>query len=176
MQNIAADSSPKNDPQDSDDELESSIGFAIAEVSRVTRRALYMRIAEYGVRGGSWYLLRVLWKEDNLTQREIATKLGLTEPSVQEMLKAMEKDGLVSRERDLADRRKIRISLTPCAQRLREPLIALSKELNEIILSDLDDQEQANFKSYLQRVVASVNGTIPLDLKAEAAGASAKKQ
>lgn len=63
-----------------DDELESSIGFAIAEVSRVARRALYVRIAEYGVRGGSWYLLRVLWKADGLSQREIANKLGLTEP------------------------------------------------------------------------------------------------
>ncbi|QCS64497.1 MarR family winged helix-turn-helix transcriptional regulator [Achromobacter denitrificans] len=170
-----------------DDELESSIGFAIAEVSRVARRALYVRIAEYGVRGGSWYLLRVLWKADGLSQREIANKLGLTEPSVQEMLKAMEKDGLVSRERDLSDRRKIRVYLTDHARALQKPLLELSKELNAIILSGLTLEEQSNFTNYLlriscrltehmERVSPSTISSVSLDLRAEVAGANGKKE
>ncbi|MDB5745039.1 MAG: MarR family transcriptional regulator [Polaromonas sp.] len=168
-----------------DDNLDDAIGFLIAETSRHVRRSLYARIAEHDVRGGSWYPLRVLWQRDGLTQREIADRLGITEPSVQEMIRAMEKDGLVERRRDEADKRKIHIHLSPHARKLRKPLLAISDEVNQIAMSGLTPGDQQLLKLLLKRVKISLaedfrelNGmqkakTI-LNFKDEARGATVK--
>ncbi|MES2414729.1 MAG: MarR family transcriptional regulator [Pseudomonadota bacterium] len=138
------------------DELDDAIGFLISETSRHVRRSLYARIAEHQVRGGSWYPLRVLWQKDGLSQREIADRLGITEPSVQEMIRAMEKDGLVERHRDELDKRKVRIYLSAHAKKLRKPLLAISNEVNRIALSGLTAADQQLLKLSLKRVKISL--------------------
>lgn len=139
------------------DDLSSAVGFLISETSRHVRRSLYARIAAYEVRGGSWYPLRVLWQQDGLTQRDIALRLGITEPSVQEMIRAMEKDGLVERKRDTEDKRKIRIYLTSHAQTLRGPLLAIADEVNGVALQALNKTEQKQFMKMLRQVCSSLS-------------------
>lgn len=139
------------------DDLSNAVGFLIAEASRHVRRSLYSRIAAYGVRGGSWYPLRVLWQRDGLTQREIATRLGITEPSTHEMLRAMEADGLVERRRNDEDRRKMRIYLTRRAEKLREPLLAIADEVNGVALAGLKKTEQRQLKLALQHVIQQLS-------------------
>ena len=77
------------------DRLTDSLGFLIVDSGRYVKRSLYARIANHGIRGGAWFVLRVLWQRDGLTQRELAGRLGLMEPSVQEMLRAMERERLL---------------------------------------------------------------------------------
>lgn len=134
------------------DRLTDSLGFLIVDSGRYVKRSLYARIANHGIRGGAWFVLRVLWQRDGLTQRELAGRLGLMEPSVQEMLRAMERDGLVTRQRDEQDRRKVRIRVTERARELEPALMGIAEEVNTLMLSGLNAAEEALLKLLLCKV------------------------
>src|SRR5205085_9201737 len=68
-------------------------------------RALQVRLAEHGVSHGHWSFLRVLWEGDGLTQRELSTRAGLTEPTAFYALRALESLGYVTR-RATGERRR----------------------------------------------------------------------
>lgn len=101
-------------------------------------------------------MLRVLWQRDDVTQRELAQRLGLMEPSVQEMLRAMERDGLVTRQRDRHDRRKMRIRLTERARTLEHELMGIARDVNSLMLSDLGAAEETLLKLLLRKVRATL--------------------
>lgn len=138
------------------DHLSDSLGFLIADSGRHVKRSLYARIAIHGIRGGAWFVLRVLWQGDGMTQRELAQRLGLMEPSVQEMLRAMERDGLVTRQRDEQDRRKVRIRLTERARTLEPVLMGIAEDVNTLMLSGLNAAEEALLKLLLRKVRATL--------------------
>ncbi len=147
-----------DEPQDRHlpESLDDSLGFLIADSGRFVRRSLYARIARHGIRGGAWFMLRVLWQRDDVTQRELAQSLGLMEPSVQEMLRAMERDGLVTRQRDKHDRRKMRIRLTERARGLEHELMGIARDVNSLMLSDLGAAEETLLKLLLRKVRATL--------------------
>ena len=132
--------------------LDESLGFLIADSARFVKRSLYARISLHGVRGGSWFVLRALWLQDGVTQRELAQRLGLMEPSVLEMVRAMERDGLIVRQRDEVDRRKMRVYLTKHARSLEPPLMRIAEEVNTLMLSGLNPAEEALLKLLLRKV------------------------
>lgn len=132
--------------------LDESLGFLIADSARYVKRSLYARIARHGVRGGSWFVLRALWQRDGVTQRELAQRLGLMEPSVLEMLRAMERDGLVTRQRDEVDRRKVRIHVTPHARAMEPALMTIAEDVNTMMLTGLNASEEALLKLLLRKV------------------------
>ena len=61
--------------------LDGSVGYQVRLTHRLIQRELQSRIAPYGVQLGMWYLLRVLWEEDGLTQRQLSQRIGIMEPT-----------------------------------------------------------------------------------------------
>ncbi|AEF88781.1 regulatory protein MarR [Delftia sp. Cs1-4] len=132
--------------------LDSSLGFLISDTARHVKRLLYPGIAQLGIRGGSWYVLRALFEADGVTQRELANRLGTTQPSTLEMLRSMEKEGLVHFQRDTLDRRKLRIYLTDKALKLKTPLLRAAGEANSILLGGLTQAQEILLKTMLGTV------------------------
>lgn len=131
------------------DELDDSLGFLITDAARYGKRLLYNEISEYGIRGGYWYFLRTLWQEDGCSQRELADRLSQVEPSVLEMVRAMERDGLVERRHDPNDRRKRLVFLTEKAKKLHGELMEIVEWENDLIRSVLTLPEQILLKKNL---------------------------
>ena len=138
--------------------LDESLGFLIAEAERASKRVLFARIAEHGIRRGGWYVLRALWESEGMTQRELAQRLGLMETSVLEMVRAMESDGLVTRTRDTEDLRKVRIHLTAQGRAIEPQLMQVAHSVNEQMVQDLSPAEAVLLKLLLKRVRASLLG------------------
>jgi DNA-binding MarR family transcriptional regulator len=134
------------------DALDESIGFLICDAARFIKRTLYGRLSARGVRGGSWFLLRLLWLRDGITQAELSQKLGLMQPSVLEMLLAMERDGLIYRTRDAKDRRRVLIYLTPRAKRLESELMSVAREVNALMLRDIPTSSEATLKTAVRNI------------------------
>jgi DNA-binding MarR family transcriptional regulator len=62
----------------------------------------------------------VLWQYDGLAQNVMADLIGSDRPTLTAILKLMNAQGLVRRDRDAADNRHQRVYLTPEGRRLRE--------------------------------------------------------
>ena len=67
-------------------------------------------------------LLCKLFHEDGMTQSEIAQQLSIQGATVTDILRRMEEVGMVTRRRDLADNRLVRVYLSE-AGRGKEPSI-----------------------------------------------------
>lgn len=165
--------------------LDESIGFLLNETSRLSRRLLYGRLASKGIRGASWYVLRVLWEGDGVTQRELAERLGMTQPSTLEMLRSMEREDLIRFERDALDKRKTRVYLTVRAKDLKVPLLHVAEEATGIVIQQLSQPEQVALRLLLRTVrdttLAALaqetqNGSVALDLRSENADVESKKE
>jgi DNA-binding MarR family transcriptional regulator len=60
-----------------------------------------------------YLVMRVLWEQDDRPVHELGELLRLDGGTLTPLLKRMETAGLVSRQRDVTDERRVRILLTP---------------------------------------------------------------
>jgi DNA-binding MarR family transcriptional regulator len=111
------------------------LAHLIKDATRGLTRALQMRLTEHAVAFGHWTFLRILWENDGITQRELSERAGLMEPTTFSALKAMEKLGYVTRRQQPDSRKKVYVFLTPKGRALREKLVPLAEEVNEIAVA-----------------------------------------
>jgi DNA-binding MarR family transcriptional regulator len=93
-----------------------------------------------------------LWLEDGISQRELAKRLGVMEPWALEMVRSMERDGLVMRTRDEADRRRLKLTLTEKARSLEPKMMNIASEVNRLMLEGLTESEEVLLKLLLKKV------------------------
>jgi len=108
------------------------LAHLVKDATRALVRALQMRLAEHAVSFGHWTFLRILWEGDRLTQRELSERAGVMEPTTFAALKAMERRGYIRRRKFAGDRKKIYVLLTAKGRALRDVLVPLAEEVNNV--------------------------------------------
>ncbi len=129
------------------------LAHLVRDAARGLTRALHMRLAAHGVSFGHWIFLRVLWEEDGLTQRALAERAGLTEATTSSALAAMQRLGIIRREPQAGNRRKLAVVLTPKGRRLKRRLVPLAVEVNQVAVRGARAAEMAAARSLLLRVI-----------------------
>jgi DNA-binding MarR family transcriptional regulator len=81
---------------------------------------------------GHWAILRVLWEDQGITQKNISLRTGLMEPTVHQALVNMENQNIIVRERVNGNQKKWHVFLTSNGQQLREKLEPLALEVNQL--------------------------------------------
>jgi MarR family transcriptional regulator, organic hydroperoxide resistance regulator len=135
---------------------ETSPGSLIRELHRLQVRVLQERLARHRVAIGAWNYLRILWQQDGITQRALSRRNGVNDATTREGIDAMERAGLVRRERDPVDRRSTRLRLTSRALRLKDRLLPLAIDLNHSILEGFTRTEADQFVRHLLRARANL--------------------
>ncbi len=128
----------------------------IREVHRQFGRVLQQRIGELGLTLGTWYFLRALWEEDGLSQRELSHRIGTMEPTTVSALNAMERLGLVRRERDPHDKRRRRVFLTDHGRSLKDEALGLLDELDRQALAGFSKAEAEQLHGLLGGVLRNL--------------------
>lgn len=144
-----------------------SIGYLTRIAFRAFSRALELRTAPHGVSSGQWRFLRVLWREDGLTQRELSRRVGMREPTTVIALKSLERSGFVTRRKSEEDRRKVHVFLTDTARALQPVLLPAVAEVNDVALAGLTRSEIDILRKALTQVgrnlAADVGEDTPTD-------------
>jgi MarR family transcriptional regulator for hemolysin len=88
---------------------------------KLVRERLDERLAAQGGSLPQWVVLRALSEEPRLSHRDLAARMYLTGPTITHHLDRMEAGGLITRTRDVVDRRVVYVAMTPAgAERFRE--------------------------------------------------------
>lgn len=132
------------------------LAHLVKDASRGLVRALQMRLAEHAVSFGHWTFLRILWEEDGLTQRELSARAGLMEPTTFSALKTMEKLGYVVRRQASDNKKNVYVYLTDKGRRLKERLVPLAEEVNEIAVEGINPAEVALVRRLLLKMVTNL--------------------
>ena len=130
-------------------------GFLVTKIKQLGDRIFERILAEKNIdafNGAQGRILYVLWQEDGVPIKIISEKSGLAITSLTTMLERMEKNGLISRKVDEADKRKTLLFLTDKAKELKEAYDSVSNEMGNIYYRDFTDKEILQFEEYLNRI------------------------
>jgi DNA-binding MarR family transcriptional regulator len=121
------------------------VGFLLAKASQRFNEVLMARFAERGfpeVRASYGSVLVPLFEQDGLRPSEIGARARLSKQAMTSLVKACEQDGLVARDRDPADGRAFRVSLTGRGRELRAVAGELLRELDRELVAVLGRRDR----------------------------------
>src|SRR3546814_9617685 len=95
-------------------------------------RDVEKRVSGFNITGGQYFVLRQLWTDDGIAQRQLSLKLGVCEPTIAIALRKLEDIGLVSREKNRKNRRELLAYLTRAGQDIRPVLESASFDVNHM--------------------------------------------
>lgn len=134
-------------------DYQSSMGFVINSTAKMFVKALDTELRKsVGLTFSQWKILVMLSLKDGTTQKEIAGGLGLEGATLIPILDKMEKDGLVVRKVDLADRRNNRIYRTDKAENLWPAMVDCALKIREISVRDIPSTHVTITRDSLQKI------------------------
>jgi DNA-binding MarR family transcriptional regulator len=143
--------------------VESLLSWRLVVAGRLVRTMADANLdAQAGGAPALGALLR-LADEDGISQAELARRQRVESPSMCRMVDRLEREGLVSRERDLADRRVIRVRITPAGRTAAEAGREAVAELEERAFGALTREERQTLADLLGRLLEGLPelGTAP---------------
>ena len=135
-----------------------SIGYRIKLLSQLLGRNFQERLDPYGLTPFHWVVLCCLWSEDGLATSAIGAKLQQVGGTLTGVLDRMEERGLIIRQRDLSDRRMVRIWLTDTGRELETALPPMALNLREKAMAGFSDREREQFSQLIDRAIANLLG------------------
>ena len=151
------DGGPRDDPF----VIEESVGYLVGRLSRAFTRELAGRLAAHGVSVGQWAVLAFLWAQDGRSQGELSRGVAIEDATMVRTIDRMERDGLVRRERDAGDRRRINIFLTDKGRSLQDSLVPCTVAVNEAATRTFTDAEKRQLGEFLRRMTGALEDAPP---------------
>jgi DNA-binding MarR family transcriptional regulator len=109
--------------------LDNQLCFAVYAAAHAFNATYKPLLEPLGLTYPQYLVMLVLWQEDGVTVSAIGGRLGLDSGTLTPLLKRLEAAGLVSRIRDTADERQVRITLTGPGRALKAKAKGIPQEL-----------------------------------------------
>jgi DNA-binding MarR family transcriptional regulator len=129
-------------------------------------RSLMLRLRKESLLYGHWTLLRILWKTDGITQRQLSEQAGVTEPTTFGALQAMEKLGYITRQKM---GKQMRIFVAPKGAALKQRVLPAAEEVNRIALDGVAQDDLAATRRTLLAMIENLAADERAWIEAEAA-------
>lgn len=149
---------------------------------------LYSRylIGRWGLTGPQLYVLKELSQDEGISVSQLTRAVHLSQPTVTGILDRLERRGLIHRHRSETDKRRVVVWLTEGGREILSHAPQLLQESFTRKFNELEDWEQTQILSALQRVVSmmeaehvqvpQVVSTAPIDTALEHAEALYDRQ
>lgn len=105
-----------------------------------------------GIQSGSIGILSLIWMNPGISQNDLAANLAMKKSAVAKLVKQLETDGLLTRNRVSGDRRMNSIILTAQGHELMGRIRSLTVILNENITKEIPREELAVFFRVLEKL------------------------
>ena len=139
--------------------LQDDLTLVLSIVAHVSRETLEHHLAEMRLGVREHVVLNVI-EAGAPTQLAIATRAGLDKSTLLPVLDRLESQQLIERRPDPSDRRARVITLTPAGRRALDKSSRRVTSIESDLLTDLDPEEQAQFRSFLRRIVEGRMSTL----------------
>ena len=129
------------------------MGLLLAETARLWRTKLDQRLKPLGLSMGKWRTLAHLAHGgDKLTQKEIAARIGVEEPTLAGILDRLEQDGWVKRKSHAGDRRCKTVHLQKRSGAVLNQIFNTAQRLRRELLTDIPVRDLETCIAVLARI------------------------
>ncbi len=125
------------------------LGSAMKLVRTMKRRER----PEGGSSRGMMRLLAVLSKNPGISPKELAEHLEIRPASLSERIRKLEEEGIIRRDTDEEDLRRIKVTIMPRGEAILKETRAMREEDRKLITEVLSEEEQKMFCKISQKLV-----------------------
>jgi DNA-binding MarR family transcriptional regulator len=134
--------------------LKNQLCFPIYAASRLITREYQPHLDKLGITYPQYLVLMVLWESDARSVNEIAKKLILNTNTITPLLKRMESQDIIKRQRSENDERKVIVKLTEKGKRMQTEAASIPAELTSGLSSvALDLEDLRALKDKLSKII-----------------------
>jgi len=139
--------------------IEKSVGFFIYRTALLMKSALQRTLKEEGfnITAEQWAILRVLWEEEGLSQKEIGDRLFKDKPNVTRIVDALERKRLLFRQAVHNDRRKYALYLTKEGKKLQAELLPIAQQMIEKATNSLTKSDLETLQNLLNIIYGNLS-------------------
>ncbi|MBZ4684057.1 MAG: hypothetical protein PWP46_1796 [Fusobacteriaceae bacterium] len=121
-------------------------------VSKMHFKTVVQELEKIGLYKGQPPVLFMLYKNDGITQNEIAEKMHISKATLTKMLQRMEKNDFITRKKDEKDKRITRVYITEKSIKLKPLIDEKLKNINDTSFNNFSNEEKELMKSLLLKV------------------------
>lgn len=114
-------------------------------------------LREHGVTDHQWRILRALAEASSLEMQELSVICEVQPPSLSRIMPKLEQEGLIARENDPGDQRRVVASLTPNGRRLVDTVSQGSAAIYRDLLDTMGDDTIEELQAALAHLVATLD-------------------
>ncbi len=140
------------------EDLSRNFGFILNDVARLLRTSFDRRVKQLGLTRSQWWVLTFLFRNDGVTQSELADTLEIEKPTLGRLIDRLEAKGWVRREADAKDRRAWRVHLTEEIEPAMQMMRAIAAEVRRDALAGLSAAEREHFVDTLLKIKTNLAG------------------
>jgi DNA-binding MarR family transcriptional regulator len=121
----------------------------MSRVMHMSMEQIRILFEQYDLKPGQAGILFMLSHEGEMSQREMATLMNVTPPSITTAIQKMEKIKLIKRKLDDKDQRIMRLSLTEKGKECVKYTKEVTVKMDEILFRDMSQEEKMLFRRLL---------------------------
>jgi DNA-binding MarR family transcriptional regulator len=148
---------------DDDYSIMSSTGYWVTLLAKSIDCDLEERLKAHGVTRATWALLSAIFHHKKTTPAALASFIGIDGAAITRHLDRIEKQGLILRERSVADRRSVNLKLTRKGLDLLPKLVAESKATNQKFQAGFTSTEVKEIQRAIRKLLSNGH-VVPLDI------------
>ena len=129
--------------------------FSLYVCSKEIVRRYKPFLSDIGLTYTQYITMMVLWEQKRIKVHELGKFLYLDSGTLTPLLKLLEKDGLVVRERNSDDERVVYVSLTKKGEKLKEKAMSVPQKICSCVNLTTEDRE--NLKKSLEKLLEKLS-------------------
>ncbi|HET6734702.1 MarR family winged helix-turn-helix transcriptional regulator [Mycobacterium sp.] len=138
--------------------LDRQLCFALYSASRAMTAAYRPILTELNLTYPQYLVLMALWEEDRVTVGRLGERLQLDSGTLSPLLKRLEANGLIRRERSTTDERLVEVALTPSGRRLERKAQCIPEQL--FSSTGMTEREVADLRDAVHHLTDALNASV----------------
>ena|SRR5687768_10710208 len=134
-----------------------TLPYLLAQTSTLLKVEIEKDLLEFDLHAGQVFILFELWKTDGLSQIELSANLKVSPPTINKMVKSLEKNGFVYCTDCPADGRVKRIFLSPKGAAIRPQVEGKWQKLEEKLIANLTSTEQLVLSQLFAKIIENIS-------------------
>jgi DNA-binding MarR family transcriptional regulator len=131
------------------DEHRTSPGLLLALLGQEAMHRLRAAHTAHNLKPRQFQVLGLLHDHGGLAQRDLVHEMDMAPSMLVTLLNPLETDGLVSRRRDPADRRRHLVTLTPAGEKQLTNASRAQKDTEDALFAALDNEQREHLRALL---------------------------
>lgn len=136
--------------------LDDCIAFVTCKGAKDLADSLEKRLNHYNITRSQWIALYYIKNNNMITQKQLADKMSLKEPSVVRLLDKMELYGWVNRISSNDDKRMKFLALTDSGKEIETAMLDVAEKFKSDVLNGISLEDLDVFKATLNKMLINI--------------------